>query len=245
MRLLIGVLCLGLSVIPGIEAQTKKSPTKKSVPAKKAPPLAPPTRIQADWQCPSELGVGVTTKRRFCDVLTGRDPKAGILVTIPPHRGPVTLAFELHNRHTYSPELVKNKTAYRKYTATVGVLTLDNTLVERAVIQSEFRAEPDMFDRISGGAAPGGLKAVAPTGDEFISITLPEDVGDQVTILGEKLTVVRPDGTDNFSAAGRPIATISNVMLEYRPAPAPKLPSKSPTKAPAKAPAKTPAKPPK
>lgn len=238
MRLLIGVLCLGLVVTPGIEAQTKKSPTKKTTPApKKAPaPLTPPTRIQAEWQCPSELGVGVMTKRRFCDVLTGRDPKEGILVAIPPHRGPVTLAFELHNRHTFSPELVKSKTAYRKYTATVGVLTLDNTLVDRAVIQSEFRSEPDLFDRISGGASPGGLKAVAPTGDEFISITLPEDVGEQVTILGEKLTVIRPDGTDNFSAAGRPIATISNVMIEYRPAPPPKLPRKSPTKTPPKPP---------
>jgi hypothetical protein len=240
MRLLIGVLCLGLMVTPGIEAQTKKSSPKKSAPAKKTAPLPPPTRIQADWQCPSELGVGVTTKRRFCDVLTGRDPKGGILVTIPPHRGPVTLSFELHNRHTYSAELVKKKTAYRKYTATVGVLTLDNTLVDRAVIQSEFRGEPDMFDRISGGAAPGGLKAVAPTGDEFITMTLPDDVGEQVTILGEKLTVVRPDGTDNFSTAGRPIATISNVMIEYRPGPAPKLPSKSPTRPPAKT-----AKPPK
>jgi hypothetical protein len=235
MRLLIGVLCLGLTVTPGIEAQTKKAPPKKTAPApKKAPPLPPPTRVQADWQCPSELGVGVKTKRRFCDVLTGRDPKDGILVTIPPHRGPVTLSFELHNRHTFSAELVKNKTAYRKYTATVGVLTLDNTLVDRAVIQSEFRSEPDLFDRISGGAAAGGLKAVAPTGDEFITMTLPETVGEQVTILGEKMTVVRPDGTDNFSAAGRPIATISNVMIEYRPGPAPKAPRKSPTKTPPK-----------
>jgi hypothetical protein len=234
MRLLIGVLCLGLTVTPGIEAQTKKSPAKKTAPAPKKAPPPPTTRVQADWQCPSELGVGVKTKRRFCDVLTGRDPKDGILVTIPPHRGPVTLSFELHNRHTFSAELVKNKNAYRKYTATVGVLTLDNTLVNRAVIQSEFRTEPDLFDRISGGASPGGLKAVAPTGDEFISIALPETVGEQVTILGEKLTVVRPDGTDNFSAAGRPIATISNVMIEYRPGPAPKVPRKSPTKTPPK-----------
>jgi hypothetical protein len=239
MRLLIGVLCLGLSLTPGIEAQTKKSPTKKTTPApKKAPaPLPPPTRIQAEWKCPSELGMGVTTNRRFCDVLTGRDPKEGILITVPPHRGPVTLSFELHNRHTYSAELVKNKTAYRKYTATVGVLTLDNTLLDRAVIQSEFRSDPDLFDRISGGAAPGGLKAVAPTGDEFITMTLPVDVGEQVTILGEKLSVTRQDGAaENFSAAGRPIATISNVMIEYRPAPAKPLPQKAPTKVPPKPP---------
>jgi hypothetical protein len=241
MRLLIGALCLGLIVTPGIEAQTKKAPPKKAAATpKKAAPLPPPTRVQAEWKCPSELGVGATTSRRFCDVLTGRDPKDGILVAIPPHRGPVTLSFELHNRHTFSPELVQNKTAYRKYTATVGVLTLDNTLIDRAVIQSEFRSEPDLFDRISGGAAPGGLKAVAPTGDEFITMVLPESVSEQVTILGEKLTVVRPDGTDNFSASGRPIATISNVMIEYRPAPPPALPRKSPTRPPAKTPPKSP-----
>ena len=50
----------------------------------------------------------------------------------------------------------------------------------------------------------------------------PADVGDQVSVLGEKLSVMRPDGVDNFNSAGRPSATISNVMLEYRPGPPPK-----------------------
>ena len=165
--------------------------------------------------------------------LTGTHPKEGVLVTIPPHRGPVTIGFELHNRHTYSAELVKPKQAYRKYTATVGVLTMDNTLVDRAVIQSEFRTEKDLFDRIGGGAGPGGVKAVAPSGSEFIQMELPEDVEDQVSILGEKLSVMRPDGVDNFTSPGRPIATISNVMLEYGPGPPPK---KAPVKAAVKAP---------
>ncbi|OFW40551.1 MAG: hypothetical protein A3J29_05710 [Acidobacteria bacterium RIFCSPLOWO2_12_FULL_67_14b] len=179
-------------------------------------------KIEAEWRCPSELGVGVATARRFCDVLTGREPKDGVLITIPPHRGPITMTFDLHNRHTYSEELVKAKQAYRKYTATVGVLSMDNTLIDRAVVQSEFRTLKDLFDRIGGGAGPGGMKAVAPAGAEPITLTLPEGVGDQVSILGEKLSVVRPDGVDAYSAAGRPIATISNVMLEFRPGPAPK-----------------------
>jgi hypothetical protein len=133
------------------------------------------------------------------------------------------MSFELHNRHTYSAELVKLKQAYRKYTATIGVLMTDNTLVSRAVIQSEFRTEKDLFDRIGGGAGPGGMKAVAPIGDEFITIELPAEVQDQVSILGEKLHVMRPDGvTDSYTSAGRPIATISNVMLEFRPGPPPK-----------------------
>lgn len=221
MRVALAFLCATLVAMPVLDAQTRKAPAKKSSPAAKTP-AARTSRIQAELKCASELGMGVNTQRRFCDVLTGNDPKEGILVTIPPHRGPVTMSFELHNRHTYSDELVKLKQAYRKYTATIGVLTMDNTLIDRAIIQSEFRTEKDLFDRISGGAGPGGVKAVAPSGDEFIVIELPADVGEQVSVLGEKLSVMRPDGTDNFNSPGRPIASISNVMLEYRPGPAPK-----------------------
>ena len=106
---------------------------------------------------------------------------------------------------------------------------MDNTLIDRAVIQNDFRTAADLFDRIEGGAAPGGVKAVAPTGSEMVTLELPEDVGEQVTILGENLKVKRPDGDDQFIAPGRPIATISNVMIEYRPAPPPKAaPKKRP-----------------
>lgn len=217
-----------LVAIPPVDAQTRRTPKKSPARTAKKAPEPPPVRIQAEWQCPTELGAGVNTGRRFCDVLTGNDPKQGVLITIPPHRGPVTLSFELHNRHTYSAELVKLKQAYRKYTATVGVLTMDNTLVDRAVVQSEFRTEKDLFDRVSGGAGPGGVKAVAPIGTEWITVELPADATEQVAILGEKLSVVRPGGVDNFATPGRPIATISNVMLEFRPAPPPKKTTKKP-----------------
>jgi hypothetical protein len=221
------LVCAILAAMPVVDAQTRKYPRKAPArTAKKAEP--PPQTIQAEWQCASELGTGVTTGRRFCDVLTGNSPKQGVLITIPPHRGPVTISFELHNRHTYSAELVKLKQAYRKYTATVGVLSMDNTLVDRAVVLSEFRTEKDLFDRIGGGAGPGGVKAVAPSGAEPIVIELPEDIGAQVSVLGEKLSVVRPDGVDNFMSPGRPIASISNVMLEFRPGPPPKKTTKKP-----------------
>ena len=223
MRVVWTLLCATLLLGSSLDAQTRKTTPRKTPTktAKKAPaPVV--AKIEAEWRCPSELGVGVATARRFCDVLTGREPKDGVLITIPPHRGPITMTFDLHNRHTYSEELVKAKQAYRKYTATVGVLSMDNTLIDRAVVQSEFRTLKDLFDRIGGGAGPGGMKAVAPAGAEPITMTLPEGVGDQVSILGEKLSVVRPDGVDAYSAAGRPIATISNVMLEFRPGPAPK-----------------------
>ena len=47
---------------------------------------------------------------------------------------------------------------------------------------------------------------------------IPEDVT-QLSILGEKLAVVRVDGADDFKASGRPIAIVSNIMVEYRPVP--------------------------
>jgi hypothetical protein len=225
----LSVCALVLVSFVSVEAQT----TKKRAPAKPSTSSAT-TTIEAQVQCPSALGTGVKTRRSFCDVLTGRDPKEGVIVTIPPHRGPVTLSFDLHNRHTYSEELIRTKRAFRQYTATIGVLTMDNTLIDRAVIRSEFRAAGDLFDRVEGGAGPGGVKAVAPAGTEFIAIELPDDVGEQVSILGENLRVMRPDGEDFFTTSGRPIATISNVTLEYRPGPAPR---KTPVK---KAPVKKP-----
>ena len=64
--------------------------------------------------CPAPLGVGVNSKRTFCDVLTSRVPAEGILIDIPPHAGPVTLTFDLHNRHTYSEEQIRAiRNAYR------------------------------------------------------------------------------------------------------------------------------------
>ncbi len=221
MRLVLVAFALALAAVP-VHAQTKKAPARPA-PQRKAPATAPTalTRVPATLVCPSELGDGVTTKRRFCDVLTGLDPKAGVVITVPPHRGSATLSFELHNRHTYSAELVKQKQGYRHYTATIGVLLMDGTLIDRAVVDSEFRREQDLFDRVGGGVGPAGVKAVAPTGAEFVQFTLPEGAL-EASVLGERLTIVRPDGTDQFTAPGRPVATISNVMIEYRPGPPPK-----------------------
>jgi len=200
------MLCLAVP----LSAQSSKRPPRRPA----TPPAAMKTEA-ADVTCPAPLGVGVTTKTSFCEVAIGRQPADGVLVKLPPHRGNVTLTFDLHARHTYSEE---ESRTYSRYTASVGVLTLDNTLVSRAVVMAEYRSAKDLIDRIGGGAGPSGVKAVAPVGDEKISITIPESE-DQVSILGEKLTVEREDGTQTFTQPGRLIAAISNVMVEYRPGP--------------------------
>jgi hypothetical protein len=62
------------------------------------------------------------------------------------------------------------------------------------------------------------VKAVAPVGSEPIVVDIPAGV-DEVSILGEKLTLVRADGVAaTYSAPGRPIAIISNATVEYTPA---------------------------
>ena len=213
MRTLLAAGLIGMLTIPAF-AQTR--PPARRAPAAPAPTLM---KVAPEMVCPATLGVGVKTAQSFCDVLTGRDPAGGILIKLPPHRGPVTLTFNLHNRHTYSEEQEKAQRAFSKYTATIGVLAMDNTLISRAVVQNEFRTAADLVDRVGGGAGPGGVKAVAPTGSELITITIPERE-DQVSILGEKLAVERLDGDAVYTQAGRPIADISNVMIEYRPAPA-------------------------
>jgi hypothetical protein len=197
-------------------AQARK-PARKAAPA----PAAAMKNVAPVVSCPAPLGVGVRTKLAFCEILAGRDPAAGMVIQIPPHRGPATLTFDLHNLHTYSEEQVKAHRAYARYTATIGALTMDNTLLTRAVVQNEFRTADDLVDRVGGGAGPGGVKAVAPTGREPITVIVPE--GElAVSLLGEKLAVERIDGPASYTQAGRPIAVVSNVMLEYRPGPPPK-----------------------
>lgn len=221
-RFLLLCVCLGLIAPAGVAAQarsTTKKPAPAPAPARKTEP--------AQVNCPSPLGTGVSTKRVFCDIPIGRTPEDGMTIAIPPHRGTTVLTFDLHNRMTYSEDLVRTGRAYARLTATIGVMTMDNTLITRAVVQNEFRTGADLFDRIGGGAGPGGLKAVAPTGVEPIRVELPADLT-EVCVLGEKLSARRPDADEMFTGPGRPIAVISNVMVEYVPAPAAKPPAKKP-----------------
>jgi hypothetical protein len=210
-------IVLALLITVPLSAQTRRPPVRKPA---APPPAVAMKKVAPDMTCPTQLGVGVKTKLSFCEIMAGRDPADGVLIQIPPHRGAATLTFDLHNLHLYSEEQVRAKRAYARYTASIGVMTLDNTLISRAVVQNEFRTAADLVDGVGGGAG-GAVKAVAPTGSEAISIQIPESEA-QVSLLGEKLTVERVDGNATYSQAGRPIAVVSNLMLEYRPGPPPR-----------------------
>ena len=172
-------------------------------------------RVEAvEVQCPSELGVGVETNFNFCDVLIGDEIADGILLVLPPHRGPATVTFSLHGRHTYSEDDIARGRGYARYLARAAVATSEAVL-SRPVALAEFHSQINLFDRIGGGAGPGGLKAVAPVGNEEIRVTVPSNVT-EISIVGLELEVQRVDGVQSYTAEGRPIALISNAQVDYR-----------------------------
>jgi hypothetical protein len=230
------VALLVVAAVVGAGAQTSRGRT----PAKKPAPKPPALKFgPVEMKCPAVLGTGVRTKRLFCDVMSGIRHDEGVLIAIPARTGPATLTFDLHNRHTYSESEVKSGRAFARYTATVVLANFpakgdrkpaagrkppaspeepSGEVLGRATVHNEFRTAADLFDRVTGGAGPGGVKAVAPTGVETIVFTVPEDVT-EVVVLGERLMVQRAIGREVFTSAGRPMAIVSNPTLEYRPKP--------------------------
>lgn len=188
--------------------------TVRKVPARAPGPVTTPVVPQ----CQAMLGVGATTGLTYCDVLIGRGANDSITIALPPHRGPAELSFDLHNRHTFSRELVLSKKSFVRYTAIVHVVTEGGEDLGPAIVQNEFRVEADLVERIRGGASPDGFKAVAPTATEHITFEIPEKVN-LIGIVGQRLTAERVEGTETFTQPGRPVATVSGIAVKYRAAP--------------------------
>ena len=202
------VVALAICAAPAA-AQRRRTPAKRT-----PPPPAPRQTAPAQVKCPESLGTGVRTGTSYCFVLAGSDPAQGVVVTIPPHTGTATLIFNLHNRHTYSEEEMRAGRGYARYSAVIAALTLKGELLGRGAVQTEFRSVKDLFERVSGGAGPGGLKAVAPLGNETVRIEIPQDVS-EVSLLGELLDATTAIGRE-VASPGRPVAVVSNIQLEYR-----------------------------
>jgi hypothetical protein len=209
---ILAVLAFSL-VAPTTAGAQRRAPVKP----KPAPRAAAPKTEPAQVKCPESLGTGLKTGATYCFILAARQPAEGVIVTIPPHTGEATLIFDLHNRHTYSEEDVRAGRGFARYSAGIGILTMDGTLVNRAAVRSEFRTAADLHERIGGGAGPSGAKAVAPLGSERVYMTIPAGVN-QVSLLGDELDAVTAAGRET-ATPGRTVAIVSNIQVEYRPAP--------------------------
>lgn len=207
---LVGTVCgLALLLSPVVAADAQKKKAKPPV----AAPKASATKVSLDVTCPADLGKGVKSKRAFCDVTVGTDPATGIVMRVPPHTGPSTLRFDLHNRFTVSGATLP----FARATALVAVLNGSNgAMIERAAVLSELRAELDLFDRIAG-TGPGGSKTVAPGRAEGVKITLPAGVT-SISIVGVRLELTDKSGRAEYATPGRPVAIASNFRIDYTPA---------------------------
>jgi hypothetical protein len=206
------VAILSLAVASTASAQARGRTQKPA-----ARPAASATKSEpAVITCPEPLGKGMTTGAQYCFVPAGTAAEQGVLVKLPPRTGPATLIFDLHNHHTYSEQLVKEGRAFARYSAGIGVLTMTMDLIARAAVAGEFRTAEDLYERIGGGAGPTGAKAIAPLGQERVYITIPAGI-DQVSLLGEILDARTAAGRET-AAPGRPVAIVSNIQIEYRPA---------------------------
>jgi len=213
MALAMAVLVAMVTAAHPLALQKQKGSTKKA-----APKIEPLKTVTPETKCQSLIGMGVKTVRAYCDILAGKEPADGVIISLPAHTGTGTLMFDLHARHTYSEDEMQRGKPYAHYRAGIGVLTMKGELLGRGAVDAEFRTEADLFDRITGGAGPGGLKAVAPAGREAIFIEIPANV-DQVSLLGESLDATTAVGHETVVMPGRPVAIVSNLLFEFHPAP--------------------------
>jgi threonine dehydrogenase-like Zn-dependent dehydrogenase len=172
-------------------------------------------RTTNEVKCAADLGVGVKTKRQFCDVVIASSGDASVSMVIPPHTGTATLLFDLHNRFLVPIVTLDPSLAFTRHLAVIAVIGPTGGTIEQVAVMREFRTTEDLFDSIGGGGRPGGIKAVAPSDPEAVRVTIPAGVN-AVGIIGVRLDVTtRTTSKDSFDTPGRAIAIVSNLRIQY------------------------------
>jgi len=202
---LAGVLAASLVVLGGVTAAAQQKPAAK-----------PDRRTSTTFTCESDLGSGVASRRRFCDVIVATVAADSVSVTIPPHAGPATLMFDLHNRFTVPATATDPGQAFMRHVAVVAVIRQTGDVIGRAAVSRDYRTTNDLFDRIAGAARGGAPKAVAPGAPMPHQVVIPAGIT-VVGIVGTRLEEWRPSGRGAFDTPGLPIAIVSNVRVDYIP----------------------------
>ena len=173
-------------------------------------------RISTAVECAGDLGMGAKSRRQFCDVLIADTGGRSIRMVIPPHVDATTFRFDLHNRFLAPAEGHTPAETFARHAALVAVTSGAGESIGRAAVTREFRTVDDLFDRITAGGRPGGLKAVAPGPVEAVVMAIPEGVS-SVAIVGISLEIFTRTGRAAYDAPGRPVAIASNFRIEYTP----------------------------
>lgn len=161
--------------------------------------------------CPAVAGVGVSTKRRYCDVRIAEIVEDGIRIELPARTGAAVLQFDLHNRFTASGRTVQPS----RQDALVALVSPEGKIVDRAVVRSELRTVKDLFDRLAGASGRGTV-ATAPGLPQRVRVSIPAGMA-FVALVGLRQDVQLPTRFDAYDTAGRPIALASNFEIAYTP----------------------------
>jgi hypothetical protein len=200
MRAAVVVCVLAASV--GLEAQRRGGAA--------APPAAVRTETPK-YSCPAVVGVGVNTKRRYCDVTIAEIVEDGIRIDIPARTGAAILQFDLHNRFTVGRPLQPSR-----QDALAAIVGPDGKILDRAAVRAELRVDKDLFDRLTATAGRGTI-ATAPGRPERIRVSVPAGVA-FIAIVGLRQDVQLRDRHDTYEQPKRAIALASNFEISYTPA---------------------------
>ena len=163
------------------------------------------------YDCPVVTGVGINTKRRYCDVRIAEVVEDGVRVDVPAHTGQATVRFDLHARFS-----VGSSVAPQRHDAIVAIVDGEGQVIGRGAVRGELRTLDDLFDRLTAVGARTRL-AAAPGRPERITVTVGPGVT-AISIVGQWLDVQLPSKLDRFETVGRPIALVSNFEVAYTPA---------------------------
>jgi len=201
MRVAMTAAAIALAIAPTLIAQRRAA--------------APATKTSTAATCVSEVGNGVSTKRRFCDVVIAQKAADSVVIPVPAHRGTATLRFDLHNRFTVPASNQTAAQAFARHVAVIAIVSQAGTVIDRATATAEFRKPADLFDLVAGG--PGGVKAIGPGRAESYTITVPANVT-AIGLIGLWLDQTTARGRELFDTPGRPVALVSGIKVEYTPA---------------------------
>lgn len=187
-----------------------------AAPQRTAGSASPGRRVSTAFTCAADLGVGVASRRRFCDVIVASVAADSISVAIPPHVGSATLSFDLHNRFSVPARTADPASVFVRHVAVVAIIKPTGDVIGRGAVERDYRSAKDLFDRIAGAGRGAPPKADAPGAPAPVQVTIPAGVS-AVGIVGTRLEEWRASGRGAFDAPGRPIAIVSNVRVAYTP----------------------------
>lgn len=163
------------------------------------------------YACAAVTGVGVNTKRRYCDVRIANVVEDGIRIELPARTGAAVLQFDLHARFSVAGTAI----APQRHDVVVALVGSDGAILARGAARGELRTVKDLFDRLSPAGGRGTI-AAAPGLPQRIRVSIPASHA-FVSLVGMRLDVQLPSKLDRIETVGRPIALASNFEISYTP----------------------------